>query len=164
MDASSTFQMNVSREKEISTQPAVPKNWDSQTTFSSDEVIDAYYMGVDEGKSSVMTALKKQLDSNIGLAAKYAVQLYAKSKQSAIDLKGIYLKVDDIARFSALFIVDKDTFISEEFLRVYAIAESCRQEAEKDVDLNFSFLPDTGEINGSLLSSDGYYLKYKDGK
>lgn len=156
--------MNISREKEISTQPAVPKNWDSQTTFSSDEVIDAYYKGVDDGKNSIITALKKQLDNNIGLAAKYAVQLYAKSKRSDIDLKGIYLKIEDIARFSALFIVDKDTFISDGFLRVYAIAENLRHEAEKDLDLNFSFLPDTGEINGSLLSSDGYYLKYKDGK
>lgn len=156
--------MNASKEKGISTQPAVPKNWDSQTTFSSDEVIDAYYKGVDDGKNSIMTALKKQLDNNIGLAAKYAVQLYVKSKRSDIDLKGIYLKVDDIARFSALFIVDKNIFISDEFLRVYAMAENCRQEAEKDVDLNFSFLPDTGEINSSLLSSDGYYLKYKDGK
>lgn len=163
MSIPSTTKMNVS--KGAKGQLAIPKNWENrQITFTGDEVIDAYYQGRDDERSSIERALKNQLNTNIKTAAQYAVRLFTKSKESQIDLKGIYLKIDNIDQFTALFVADKKAFIGDEFLQVYSIAEDIKKELRENIYLKFSFLPDTGTINDTLLLSDGYYLKYKDGK
>ncbi|MEJ7683795.1 MAG: hypothetical protein WKG06_39235 [Segetibacter sp.] len=91
--------------------------------------------------------------------------MYEFACKKDIKLKEIHLKAEDITRFAALFVADKNNFLSDNFRELYIHAREIKKIAEtEDFYISFSFMPASEKINESCLITDGYFLKYEKNK
>lgn len=145
------------------TEPTVSRNWKkNKEAFSGDDLIDAYLKGKEAGKNEKMRILFNQFKGNIEKATSLSENLYEFACKKDIKLKEIHLKAEDITRFAALFVADKNNFLSDNFRELYIHAREIKKIAEtEDFYISFSFMPASEKINESCLITDGYFLKYE---
>ena len=132
-----------------------------EDVFTTDQVIQAYLKGLEDGQNANFKVLINQFKNNLKEAQKISESLIEKASHKRIELKEIHLKADSILNFEALFIADEKDFISDTFRDVY----TCAREIKNDVQnenfyISFSFMPSSKHLNIKRLNADGYFYKY----
>lgn len=140
-----------------------PTNWrQEENSFTGDDLIDAYLKGKQAGKNEMINILSKQFETNVEIATSVSEKLFVEAKKKKIVPKEVHLKADGITNFSALFVVDKNDFVSDNFRQIFTIARKLKTKAETDsFYISFTFLPASNNFNEKSLHADGYFLKYE---
>lgn len=141
----------------------IPENWEKEeSAFTDDHVIDAYLKGRRDGRTEMARILTKQFNDNIKIATTIAEKLFSIAAKKNIHLYAIHLKADSITNFSALFIVNKENFVSEKFRDILIAARKLKNEVETDsFYISFLFTPESGNLNEKSITTDGFFLKYE---
>lgn len=142
----------------------IPKDWEAkehERTFSTDELISAYLKGKEHGIGLEFEKIKKQLNSNLRLATVIAEDLLKTLQEHKINLVGIHLKPVNIGNFEFLFVVDEESFDSEDFINAYRITHKVKNQYQTEkLTLEFSYLSNESSISDDCLIADGYFLHY----
>lgn len=140
----------------------IPSKWEkAEEVFTSDELINAYFKGVDTGKDQAKFLLQTQFNENVKLATDLAEKLYNKIAAEGFKPSEIHLKADNISVFRALIVVKMDDFLKEQFDLAYKFARELREQSETPkFYISFSFIPHSKDLNEACFVSDGYFLKY----
>lgn len=141
----------------------IPSNWkQEESVYTGDNLIDAYLKGKQDGTDELKKILNKQFKNNIDHATKVSEKLLAEAALNNINLKAIHLKAEGITKFSALFVAEKDDFLSDKFREILISSRKLKKEVESDsFYMSFSFVPNTKELNEKAIYADGYFLKYE---
>ena len=106
--------------------------------------------------------LSKQFETNLSIATTVSEKLFLEAKKKKILPKEVHLKADGITNFSALFVVDKNDFISDNFRQIFTLSRKLKAKVEtENFYINFTFLPISNNLNEKNLHADGYFLKYE---
>ncbi|MBR2648175.1 MAG: hypothetical protein IKD55_05005 [Sediminibacterium sp.] len=140
-----------------------PTNWhQEENSFTGDDLIDAYLKGKQAGRSEMIHILSKQFETNLSIATTVSEKLFLEAKKKKILPKEVHLKADGITNFSALFVVDKNDFISDNFRQIFTLSRKLKAKVEtENFYINFTFLPISNNLNEKNLHADGYFLKYE---
>jgi len=138
--------------------------------FSGDEVIDAYFKGMEVGKADGLRAggeatrqlLLEALTKNMGKAAKDTHKVLQAFKTQRFPAEGALLRIDSWHQFSVLVITSEDAFSSKKLLKVYDAVNAL--EASEQTDqycIRFSFVAGGEDLDPKAIAADGYVLKLK---
>jgi hypothetical protein len=141
----------------------LPLNWKkSDSVYTGDDLIDAFLKGKEAGKNERERILINQLNNNIIHAANISEKMFSEAAKKKIKLLSIHLKAEDITRYVALFVADKEDFLSDKFRSLYIKAQKLKDEAETDnFYISFSFMPQSPALDENCLISDGFFMKYE---
>lgn len=144
-------------------QSSLPENWKkAESAYTGDDLIDAFLQGKEAGRNETFRILLAQLNGNIEKATSLAEKLYTEAVERKFKATSIHLKAEDLTKFKALFVVEKDDFLSEGFRDLYIIARYIKNESESEnFYLSFSFLPNSDKLSEECLNADGYFMKYE---
>ncbi|PWH85022.1 hypothetical protein [Brumimicrobium oceani] len=122
----------------------------------------AYNDGFKKGMNVKELALKNFFISNIEKATLISEEVYKKFNESGFICKQMILKAIDLKSFDVLCIIDKESYLSEARKIVYkSIREIKKANNSNEFFINFLMMPDGGEIDYSLIKSEGFTLKYE---
>lgn len=142
----------------------IPRDWaakEAERTFSTNELISAYLVGKEHAMDHALEKARQQLNSNIRTATVIAEDLLRTLEEKAIKLVGIHLKPVNIRNFEFLFIVDEQSFDSEEFINAYSITHQVKNQYQTDdLVLEFSYLSNEETLSDECLVADGYFIHY----
>lgn len=149
----------------IDHQNNVIPNWKNGDVFTSDEVINAYFIGCEDGKASAFIQNRKvlfsQFEENIKRATSLSEEIMKKLKPK-FEFKGLHLKFEDITSFKALFIISKSDFISDSFRDAYSLAKKYQTNNDGETfSISFSFTPFSDRLDEHCIVADGYAMKYE---
>lgn len=143
--------------------PDIPRPWKKESdSFTSDDVIDAFFQGKKAGKAEVEAVFIKQFNDNLRAAIRASETLSTFiEKTLKSEIKSIHIRPEDITSFSSLFVISKESqFLSDKFKKAYAKAREIRNKTRKDYfEIDFMFMPNTKFFNDKCLSADGFILK-----
>ena len=131
------------------TKQSQPSNWKRESdVFTSDQVINAYLKGREDGQNDNLRILVNQFKTNINEAQKVSESIIEKAFQKQIKLKEVHLKADSILNFEALFVADEKDFISDNFRDVYTCARKIKNDVQNEnFYISFSFMPSSKHLN-----------------
>ncbi len=141
-----------------------PDGW-----FTADEVHDAYKKGekdgIEKGKKHYVDQNTKTLTYNLPLSANKA-ELLIKSLKEKLDISVpiAYLRIDGIAKFSVLILIEKKDFLSDKMREAYAISQQIEEEENQPFEISFSFAMNADNISNDVIDADGYKLKHVSAK
>lgn len=141
----------------------MPENWQSvkRETFTDNDLVDAYLHGKQVGRNEKEQIIASRFRENLLMATEAAESFLKQLRKFKIGFSAIHLKPEGITKFKALFVVDPEDFLSDNFRSVYTQANQLTRQIEKDdFYLSFSFVGNTKSLNESCIKSDGYILKY----
>jgi hypothetical protein len=142
--------------------PHAKKAWNpTDESFTVDQVIDAYTIGVNRGVSDLNTYIKKQLKENFD-EIKKAVEGFLNEISPVC--KSAFLKIEGLNSFKIIYSLQKDVYNDDKRAKpIYERSWEISQEFDKQgIVLGISFIPHTSNINLYRLSADGYHLSYGD--
>ena len=145
-------------------QKLVSSNWIKQEkeTYTSDELINAYLQGKNEGQSQKVKILLDALGKNISLA-QYIIESINEEiiKNNFNSLKS-YLRIKSLNIFDAVFTIELEDYLSDDFDKVYKLSREYKNKNNTDsFNINTTFMPVTDSLNEERLISDGFYLIYE---
>lgn len=124
--------------------------------FTADEVLNAFF----QGKESVMKEVKELIKSGLQLSSVSSNYLFEKLKNETIKVEGMYLRFVSPKEFDTLVIIsDEDYYNKEKRWNAYKYAREINKSID-DFTLNFSFIPQSDEIDNLIIASDGFVFKY----
>lgn len=141
----------------------LPQNWQEQfdANFSSNDLIDAYFKGRSDGENQFSKIILERFRENINKATKLAEQFIDLARERGVEIIHAHLKVQDIARFTILFIVSEEAFLSEDFRNIYLLSNFIKSTNNSDsFSINFTFTHQSEHLNSDCLSSDGFIMRY----
>ncbi len=141
-------------------------NWKRESdACTTDEVIQAYLEGVQDGQNAHFKVLINQFRNNLKVAQQVSEQLLQEAAKKDICLSEIHLKADSILNFEALFMSSEKDFVSDKFREIYLCARELKNKVQNDrFYISFSFMPFSKYVNPKRLSADGFFCKYVDKK
>ena len=130
-------------------------------TYSSNEVIDAYLKGKEEGIKQkgklILNKLKENAERTTGATGKVFNFLH-KKKFNPI---AAYLRLNSWDSLDILITIPEKEFISEKLLTVYSFVSRLENELETDFyNITFSFADEEDDFDREHLVSDGFVLRY----
>ncbi len=142
-----------------------PNNWEKNTQpFTDDELINAYQLGKKTGMTEQARILSRTFEQNVNKAQSYCEKLYNSLIAKGYKLYTIHLRAESISTFSALFIVDKAQYLSDEFREAFVLSRNFQESIiSDDFHIIFMFMAHSKTINEDCLNADGYFLKYEKG-
>jgi len=143
------------------TQAESPSNWQKQYGYSDNDLVEAYLMGKEQGKTEQQRINKNLFDANLLKAQEVAERLFKEIGAYKISMKSAHLKAESLTSFSILFVSDKDDFVKDEFRNALILARSFKKLTDDDTfAISFTFTPDSDTLNEDCLASDGFFIKY----
>ena len=148
--------------------PILKPNWvpvetthSSPGNFTSDELINAYLQGRQEGEDFYRRSVVAAFRTNFDRATGYCEAMAKAIEQAKISLQGVRLRIDTPEVFTALFLVSEDDLLADGFEQIYihSIALKAEYREEKNFDLAFVFLAGQG-FNELKAETDGFRLRY----
>lgn len=143
--------------------PDIPKPWEKASdSFTSNDVIDAFFKGKKAGKEELQAVFMNQFKENLKAAIRASETLSAYvEKQLKTEIRSIHIRPEDITNFCALFVVSKESqFLSDKFKNAYIKAREVRNKTNRDYfKIDFLFTPNTKHLNDKCLSADGFLFK-----
>lgn len=136
--------------------------WETQeNVVTHDDVIDAYFKGKNDGRSEQQKVNLRLFQENYERAKSVSEELFNQIVGIGFSITDLHLKADSIVSFNALFIVDKDDFVDENFLKSFSIARTIKNGAEDDTfNIYFTFTPNTSSLDKNCLKHDGFFARY----
>jgi len=136
--------------------------------FTSDEVIDAYFKGKDDGlkagADAERTLVLKALQNNMSRAGQDTMKVLAACKAHRLPVDKALLRIDTWHRFSVMVVVDEKAFQSSKMLKVYDVVNALEDSSRTDqYAIRFSFVSGGRELDQKTLQADGYVLRLKTG-
>lgn len=130
--------------------------------FTHDELIDAYLMGKEQQKNDNQRILLEKLEANVSLAKSIVETLVEEIENINFKPHNSYLRINNITKFDAIFVVAMDDFISEKFDEIYALSQKLKKDHNNDTFyINFTFMPFTDNLNEKRINCEGFFLKYE---
>lgn len=141
----------------------LPNNWQKKGEINSDDVINAYVKGKNDGKNEFNKELRNKFQRNLHKAISVSENVYESVNQHGIHLSSIHLRAENLNNFSVLFVTNAGDFLSTKFKSAYSISRRIKEKAiAEDFYISFSFMPDSKNLNQDCLTADGYFLKYEE--
>jgi hypothetical protein len=126
--------------------------------FSDDELIEAYNLGKDYYKHSVMQAFAKNLEK----AQELCEEMYETLSSVSIEVKSVHLKDGDFTNFSAIFVIPAGIFLDfDQFSEVNSIVRQKVTQAE-GISLSYLLMPFSEAIDKEAMIADGYNYSFID--
>lgn len=121
-----------------------------------DEIIDAYLAG----KKHFVKEIKEKITHGLQTSAVASGLFKLKLDQISINVKDMYLRINDLEDFESLVIIeDKDYYDKEKRWKVYDISREVNKGLS-ELNINFSLMPFSDDIKDELITSEGYIFKY----
>ncbi|HBX50907.1 MAG: hypothetical protein A2275_11075 [Bacteroidetes bacterium RIFOXYA12_FULL_35_11] len=137
----------------------------TNSTFSSEDVLNAYEKGVHKGKQLAIDDTKKFFTENLIKAQTLSSDFLSYIARLGINCKTAYLSIERIDKFKALFIVEKENYLQDEFKKIYCEAFGFRKmHNNNQFELRFSFMAESDDLNEEVIISDGYIFKHNEQK
>ena len=125
--------------------------------FTADEVLNAYFDGKDSGKQD----LKDLINRGLQLSSLSSNYLFEKLKNQTITVEDMYLRFVTPTEFDTLIVISEEDYYSKEKRwNAYDYAREINKNID-DVLLNFSFIPNSDQIDYGIIASDGFIFKYE---
>lgn len=143
----------------------IDDDWKFQTTdeqketelYSADAVVNTYLRWKIDQDVENERILKENLDKAMNLCESFSNTLQVKN----VKFIRLLLRPKQITEFEAVFIIDKEDYISPRFEEIYKLAISEKTKANSETfHFSYIFIPDTESLDRDKLSSDGYVLEY----
>ena len=129
--------------------------------FSSDEVLNAYLKGHDEGRGFAARAALEKFDRNFAEAAEALEGVYAEILRQGLHPHSARLRVDAADRFTGLFILSEDEYFSDAADEVYRFTIRLKKALDQAGDLHLAtVLTHDTHLDERLLLSDGFAFRY----
>jgi hypothetical protein len=144
----------------------LPDSWEQQAdaSYSSNDLIDAYFKGKRDEKTQNEKILFEKLRQNIAEATKIAETFINTVKDKGIKILYAHLKIEDIGRFNFLFVVEEEHYFSDAFRDIIVLSQQIKKDRQTDTfQISFTFTHNSDKISEECIVSDGYILRY-DGK
>jgi hypothetical protein len=139
--------------------------------YSADEVINAYFLGVDKGYSKAkieynnnnerFKILFKTFEDNLNIAKQTCEKFLGEICKNGFKSLGVWLRSYSLTSFDAIFVIDKKDFVNEEFLAIYTLSQEIREKVNNNsFNISLTFMPNSNHLNEDKLLADGYVLNY----
>lgn len=141
----------------------LPENWHEQSgaNFSSDDLIDAYFKGKADGQNQIQKIILERFKENITTATKLAEKLISLAKEKDIKIINALLRIEDVAKFTILFVVSEEDYLSEKFRNIYLLSSELKNTNNTDsFSISFTFTNQSEHLNSECMASDGFIMKY----
>jgi|GEM_PF-710190 len=156
-------QVDIISTKVLSPVSIFPKDWQSEIT--ADDVIDAYFIGKEDGQKAHIDHLKQEFAVNVKLATSIAEELLKIVEEAKIKLGTIHLKAVSFNSFELLFLANEESYNSDNFREAYVLSRILKNKYKTDrVHFSFSFMSESDEITNECLSADGFFMRYEQSK
>jgi hypothetical protein len=164
-----TTELNVASKQDWHLKP--PVEIKEKRFFSADEVINAYFLGVDKGYSKAkieynnnnerFKILFKTFEDNLSIAKKTCEQFFCEICKYGFKSLGVWLRSYSLTSFDAIFVIDKNDFVNDEFLSIYTLSQEVRKKVNNNsFNISLTFMPNSNHLNEDKLLADGYVLNY----
>lgn len=124
----------------------------------------AYQRGIKDSDEKRKKDLIKRVNDNLKSSTNMVENLIKESKiNHSISYQRIFLRISTPNTFDFLFLIKKEIFIKEEFLKIYSLVRTIKKSFDsKNLEISFNFLPinKLSDINKNNIISDGYHLQY----
>lgn len=138
------------------------EKWQKETdVFTGDDVLNAYIQGKEDQKDEMKRIYESKFNSNILRSQEISEKLCVAISDKGLKIHSIHLKADSVTKFSALFFVDENDFIKDEFKDAFIIARAFKKETEDSTfSIDFNFAHHSISVDEKCLANDGFFLKY----
>ena len=105
--------------------------------------------------------LVKEFELNLTKAKTICQSFIHEINNNGFKSKQVLLRSYTRNTFDAIFLIDENDYLNDDFLRIYNLGQKIQKEQRNDnFNISFSFMPDSKKINEKKLIIDGYVLKY----
>lgn len=141
-------------------------NWEltspKDLQFSSDQVIDAYLKGKQEGLELQQKLVVEKLMSNIAKAGNHTSELLENIKNKSLNPVSAYLRINSWDDYTILVVLPLNEFLDPRTLELYDYISELESKVEEDMyRIQVSLCDTESEINEHYVRSDGFALKHK---
>ena len=107
-------------------------------------------------------ALLKFFKQNVEKATTLAEELNKSFQSLNFPFSNLFLKPSDVRSFEFLFIIEKETYLSDKRKQVYKVIRSLKKDHNSD-EFSFScmLMPSSGDIKMDKVRSEGYRFQYE---
>lgn len=142
----------------------LPANWQEQeaASYSTHFFADPYSPRRLENRAAQQKLLLEMFRANLQHATQIAEEFRELINAADIDVPETFLRVDSIEKFSLLFVVGEDDFISDRFLDIIGEAHNKSDQVECDTfHIEFYFTYHSESLNLDCIAADGFNARYK---
>ncbi len=124
--------------------------------FNADALINAYQTGKKHFTSEVLAMIKTHLFTTFEASKTLKTTNF---EELSVRFLRSYVKIEGISTYQILTLVDKTSFISDDFRNVYLTAQNIENSVEEkeDILLTFSFAPFTDKLNEEMIKANGFF-------
>jgi hypothetical protein len=139
-------------------------NWSTQISeggFTSDDLINAYIMGVQDHAKQAKKDLEKRFTTNLAKAQDISANFIESMIEKGFEIKYARLRFNTIESFKIILFVSKRLFLSDKILELYNNLSSLlsKNNSEK-FHMSFNIMPDDKKLNEKRILSDGFIFTY----
>lgn len=139
---------------------SIPKNWTGENLDK--ELFRAFERGEEYQKKKDAEEWEERVKTNLSKATTLSETIFHTAYEDyKVKIKKALLKIDNIEHFETLFIVDRETYFSENLKEVYKKSFSIKKDFNCDsFRIDFKFMPSSENLNIELINSDGFVFSY----
>lgn len=131
--------------------------------YSSDDVINAYIKGTQEGLQHAQRALIAILDKNVERTSKLSAEILTYIHNNGFKAISAFLKIESWDSFSVLITIEEDDFLNDSFLKIYSYVSEIENKNNNDLySLSFIFTDYNEDFDQKHINADGFILKHKE--
>ena len=148
-------------------------NWLPTRSVDPDEVIDAWEKGVEHGtrtgfergreaeRRALERAERMLLTANLERAFDVSESLFDRLAETGVNCEKVFLRVEEIDRFSTAFLIPEADFVSDSIDKAYQAGAAVEAEANsRDFSYEFMFVPHNEHTDIRCLEADGFRFRY----
>jgi DNA polymerase III alpha subunit (gram-positive type) len=112
------------------------------------------------GREDLLKEIKKDFKNNLQSAAQSSSLLKSKLSEVEIEVNDMYIKVVDFNKFKCLVVLkSEDFYLKTKRRQSYKISEHINNTNNR-IELEFSIMSNSEEIEVNNITSDGFLFKY----
>lgn len=130
--------------------------------YSTDQVIEAYVIGKERGKTEERKLLGKIFKSNIKKAVSFSEEKY-KGMINVFNCHptAMKMRILSISSFEVLIVLPEREYLSDEIEKIYSyLIEAMTSINGPDFNWSFMLMSNTSALNEEAIESDGFTLNY----
>lgn len=138
---------------------AIPGVHPRNQTYSADEVVEAYERAVDRGRADFSNVMRKALRENISKTYKASTDFLAGlDKETRETFRAVYIRADDVANFTTLFLVPDKLYCTNRMLEIIERSQDVEDDMASDTySLDLQFAPYTRKTDEHKIVCDGFF-------
>lgn len=139
-------------------------NWSTQISeggFTSDDLIDAYLMGIQDHAKKAKRDIERKFEDNLKRAQDISAGFVESMIKDGFDIRYARLKFSSIESFKIILFVSKKLFLSDKILELYKNLSSLLRDTNSDsFYISFNVMPDDNKLNEKRILADGFIFTY----